>query len=168
MPIFEDLASAALADAVSRLRPVELAVGDAIEEQPGRLLLVRSGRAEVRVPGIGGGWDSTAELGPGDSFGLAALLGAARGAQLVALEPTRLLVLDDAALGALAASYPSVAAALEGQAPAVAPPEGARRLSRMVMRSRVEHSSALAPQPRPPAPDADAVVRASGAFPRVS
>jgi hypothetical protein len=84
------------------------------------------------VPGIGGELEAVAELHPGDCFGVSALLGAEQGAELQAIEPVGLLVLDDEAVASVAGAYPSVAEALQGAKPAAAP-AGGTRLSRLTI-----------------------------------
>ena len=102
-------------------------------------------------------------LQPGDAFGLAALLGAETGAELVAEEPVELLVLDSDTLASLAAIHPSVAAALMGAGDDRAGPQGGELLSRASMIMRVSHVGAGGPPVvEPVLPD---VVRMSGAFP---
>ena len=75
----------------------------------------------------------TAELGVGDTFGLAALLGSRTESMLQATEPVTLLVLDDDAIRGLAVSHPEIAAALEGTTPRTIGPAGGTRLSRITI-----------------------------------
>jgi len=131
IPLFGSLAAGALELVASRLVAAELAAGETLAEGGGRLCVVRKGRGRVLVSGLDGSWTPTADLFPGDSFGVGALLGQERGAVLQAYEALGLLVLDDEAIAALAAQLPEVAAALEGRhAPSVAP-AGGQRLSRL-------------------------------------
>ena len=109
IPLFAPLGPDALADVADRLGVLDLAPGESINEGGGRLAIVRTGRGTVLVTGLAGEPEPVAELGPGDCFGLTALLGQERGAELVASERTRLLVLDDETLSSLAAIYPPVA-----------------------------------------------------------
>ena len=158
IPLFAPLAPDALADVAARLGILDLAPGESIKEGGGRLAIVRTGRGTVLVAGLAGEPEPVAELGPGDCFGLTALLGQERGAEFVAGERTRLLVLDDETLSSLAAtSYPSVAGALEGSAPW--PP--VRR------RSPMAHDDGTPASHRGPpgAADRAAVGRRSGARP---
>jgi hypothetical protein len=166
VPLFTRLSPDALADVAGRLAALELAPGDSIKEGGGRLSLIRSGRAQVRLPGLGGAAEPVAELGSGDFFGLGAMFGQERGTELVASERTRLLVLDDESIAGLAGAYPSIAAALEGtRAPAAAPVGGAR-LSRLT----IGPGASLAPVGAPAAPappDTADIRRTTGAIPRV-
>ncbi len=135
VPLFVDLDPAQLAVIAARLRPVELATGERLPEGGGRLAVVRRGRGRILVPAIGGGEGTVpvAELGPGDAFGVSALLGQQTGSVLVADGPLSLLVLDDEALGAVARLFPNVGSILAGaNVPSVAP-AGGRRLSRVTL-----------------------------------
>ena len=130
-----------------------------LAEGGGRLLLVRQGRAKTLVPGLTGQLVPVADLGPGDAFGLTALLGEPTGAVLQAVEALRLLVLDDEAITGLAALFAPVAAALDGRRAGESAPEGGTRLSRMTIAPMV------APAPPPPVVlDPAEVRRATGAF----
>ena len=178
--LFADLDRSALRDAAGRMRPVDLAAGESLPEGGGRLLLVRRGRGRVLAPGIGGALGRTAELGPGQLFGLAALLGQETGSVLEAVEPLSLLVLEDDAISALAALHPQVADALSASARVLAGPEPGRHLTRLVRLTIGPYpgagpggpslggslpagsaSSALAPQA---APSAEDVSRATGSY----
>ena len=165
VPLFADLDPAGHDDVAARLVSADLAAGAVLAEGGGQLAIVRRGRARVLVPGLDGQWTTLAELRPGDSFGLAALLGQQRGAVLRAEEPVVLLLLADEALAALATKYPSVATALEGRVrPAVAP-AGGQRLSRLTMgQASVQERPGLARPSAPPAPTGDDVRRFSGSF----
>ncbi len=168
VPLFASLGRGELAAAAARLRPADLPAGERLAEGGGRLVLLRRGRARVLIPGLPGGdreadLESVATLGPGDAFGVAALLGQPAGAVLEADGAAGLLLLDDEAVAALAALHPAVAAALEGArtaAPAPAP-AGGRRLTRMTMGPGAR-LSAVAPVVAGPGPDQ--VRRASGTF----
>lgn len=168
IPLFASLDGPALASVAAHLRAADLAAGETLAEGGGRLSLVRKGRARVLVPGLDGQWTPSADLFPGDSFGLGALLGQERDAVLQAYEPVGLLVLDDEALAALAAQLPDVAAALEGRrAPDVAP-AGGQRLSRLTFGlSSAAVAEVLATGPRVAAPEGPAeqeVRRLTGTF----
>jgi ABC-type multidrug transport system fused ATPase/permease subunit/pSer/pThr/pTyr-binding forkhead associated (FHA) protein len=157
LPLFADLPDSQIELVVSRLQPQTLSSGQVVVEGGGRLAIVRRGRARISAE-IGAGEGT--ELGPGDAFGLAALLGNETGAVLVAEGPVTLLVLDDQAMASLAGALPSVAAALE-RPKAAASPAGGRRLSRMTMLG-----SRLSLPPGPPIepPGAGEVRRATGSF----
>jgi ABC-type multidrug transport system fused ATPase/permease subunit len=130
VPLFSGLATAELAQVAQRLRAFELVPGARLPEGGGRMVLLARGRAQVLSPSIDGELVATAELGPGGSFGVRALLGQETGALLEAVEPTTLLELDDEAITALAARFPAVRAALAGTGlPSARPAEG-RRLVR--------------------------------------
>jgi ABC-type multidrug transport system fused ATPase/permease subunit len=139
LPLFAALARPDLDRLAGRLRPVSLDPGETVAEGGGRLLLVRGGRAEVLARGLAGRLEVAAELGPGDAFGLGALLGEETGLVLRAAgRPVQLLALDDESMAAAAAAHPPVAAALEGDAAprAAARPAGGRRLSRVTLAPR--------------------------------
>ncbi|HJV08506.1 MAG TPA: ABC transporter transmembrane domain-containing protein, partial [Acidimicrobiales bacterium] len=143
-------------DAVAAaLRTVTLAPGESISEGGGRIAVLRHGRARVagdeRVP--------VADLQPGDAFGVNALLGQDSGAKLSAMDQVTLLVLDDVV--GLAARFPSVAAALDGdRTTTTIRPAGGRRLSRMSLApvlATPADTGTLAPTPAE-------VRRATGSF----
>src|SRR5207249_8256350 len=101
-----------------------------LPEGGGRLVVIRRGRARLLTPGLDGELLGSAELGPGDVFGLAALLGQETGAVLEGAENLAILVLDDEDMAAIAARFPSVGAVLTGRT-SVGVRAGGRRLSRM-------------------------------------
>jgi hypothetical protein len=159
LPLFADLPDNQMELVVSKLQSQALPSGQMLVEGGGLLAIVRRGRAKISVemgPGAGEG----TELGPGDAFGLAALLGNETGAVLVAEGPVTLLVLDDEAMASLAGALPSVAGALE-RPKAAASPAGGRRLSRMTM---VGSRLSLPPAPLVEPPGAGEVRRATGSF----
>ena len=162
LPIFTGLGSEAMEDVTGRLRALGLPAGARVREGEGTLQLVRRGRASVLAPGIGGALVPVAELGPGDVFGLSALLGDDVGRQLEAVGPLVVLVLDDVAVRALAGRYEGVARVLEGRAhgPDGAPaPAGGKHLARMT----VAFVGPLGGPPGAPgAPDGDDVRRMTG------
>ena len=163
LPLFAALDGAGLAVVAGRLRADDLAPGARVPERSGQLLIVRRGRARVLRPGIDGELAPAAELGPGDAFGLSALLGQESGAYLEATEPVGALVLDDEAIAGLAAAYPAVGAALEGRRPPSVAPAGGRRLSRMTIAPRARPSLA-GMSAATGAPTADDVRHASGSY----
>ena len=73
----------------------------------------------------------TAELGPGDSFGTNALIGGSTGSLLQAVESCSVLVLGSDVVSGIAASEPTVAAALDGGRSAGSAPQGGLRLTRV-------------------------------------
>jgi ABC-type multidrug transport system fused ATPase/permease subunit len=165
IPLFATLSQVELADVADRFRSAQLAAGESVREGGGRLLVVRRGRGRVVVDGLAGEPVTAAQLEPGDAFGLSALLGQDSGASLVAGEPVSLLVLDDQAIAALAATYPSVAAVLEHGATAAAAPAGGRRLTRLTMAPRGGRPLVDSGAPaRLAGPTAEEIKRASGSF----
>lgn len=164
VPLFEALAPADLAAVAGRLQAVDLGPGDTMAEGGGRLVLIRRGRARLLVPGIAGAEVPIAALGPGDAFGVAALLGAGTGAFLRAEEPVALLVVTDQALAALAADFPSVAAAMEGRGATGARPAGGRRLPRLSLTPGVGLSAVPGPATGVAPPNPEDVQRSSGSF----
>jgi energy-coupling factor transporter ATP-binding protein EcfA2 len=166
--LFAGLPPEDLALVAGRLRPYELASGERVAEGGGRLTLVRRGRATVLAPGLGGGEPApVAQLGPGDAFGVSALLGQETGSTLSADGPVSLLVLDDESIAALAASLPAVGAALEGSRPPAVSPAGGRRLTRMTLMPGNRLSvvgAAVSSAPVPAGPSPDDVRRVTGTF----
>ncbi len=164
MALFADLDPAVLAEVAGRLGERQVPVGTVVEED-GALSVVRRGRADVLGPGLAGQPVVVGELGPGDTFGLAAVLGGGAGTAMRAVETLTLAVLDADLLRALAQSEPSVAAGLTGRRSSIAPTgqrlsrvtfggAGGRRLSTLdgtaAGARAIEH-----PVPdRPPAPEA--------------
>ena len=133
IPILASLGPDELATVAGRLRAMDLAAGESMAEGGGRLLILRRGRAVVLSPDYAGQIVQTAELGIGDTFGLAALLGSGLESTLQATEPVTLLVLDDDVIRGLAATHAEIAAALEGTTRRTIGPAGGTRLSRMTM-----------------------------------
>jgi ABC-type multidrug transport system fused ATPase/permease subunit len=162
IPLFAALETAELAQVEGRLRAMELAPGEQLPEGGGKIAIVQRGRARRLVPGLQGSMGPVTDLGPGDAFGVNALLGDETGSVLEALERTTLLVLDDEAIAVFAAMYPSVSAALTGGA-ATAAPVGGHRLS------RVTWVPGTAPRRVPSLPTVTEGVRSStGPFPGAS
>ncbi|TMM19437.1 MAG: ATP-binding cassette domain-containing protein [Actinobacteria bacterium] len=168
IPIFAELGPAELGTVAGRLGAVDLAAGETMAEGGGRLAIVRRGHARLLVPDFAGRPTPAAELGPGDAFGVAALLGRESGAVLEATGRLRLVVLDDQAMAGLAATIPAVGAALAG-APAAAgrtaAPLGGRRLSRVTIGPRARPSAVAPAEETVEPPGADEVRRLTGALP---
>jgi CRP-like cAMP-binding protein len=148
------------------LQPGALAPGNRLREGGGTLYLLRRGRARVLAPSVGPELLPCAELGPGDAFGLSALLGDDIGRQMEATGPVSVLALDNTTLGGLAARHPSIAGALEGPQPGnrrtVVMPAGGMRLARMtVALPRALPALAIA---QDVAPTSDDVRRMTGAL----
>jgi ABC-type multidrug transport system fused ATPase/permease subunit len=158
--VFADLTQDELASAARRLRAVHLGPGERIPEGGGTLAIVRSGRPQVLARGLGGHLVPSAELQPGDAFGVAALLGEETGAVLSTDSAADLLVLDADATAALAAAHPSVSAALAGDRAGTVAPVGGQRLSRASMIFR----PGSAPVSPSSAPTPEEIRRMSGAF----
>jgi ATP-binding cassette subfamily B protein len=158
--IFAGLTPADLASIARELRVVDLRPGDQIPEGGGRLVLVRRGHARILARGIDDQLVPRVELGPGDVFGLAALLGNETGTTLEAIDSTSVLVLDDEAISGIAARHPSVADALRHGLRVG--PAGGRRLPRLTFGpNRIADEPLIAPSPA----DANLVRRNTGAFP---
>jgi ATP-binding cassette subfamily B protein len=159
VPIFAALTSADLGAIAAQLRVVDLRPGEQIPEGGGRLILIRRGSVRTLLPGIDGQLVPSVELGTGDAFGLAALLGNETGATLEAIDSASVLVLDDESISSIAARHPSVADALRHGSHLG--PEGGQRLSRLTFGPK--HVVDGAQIALPPA-DANVVRRNTGAF----
>lgn len=134
VPLFADLGTEQLARVAARLHAEELTPGERLSEDAGKLVMIRRGRARVRVDGAAlPSHGAGLELQPGDYFGLAAVLGDAQQTVLEALDLVELLVLDREVLAGLAAELPPVEAALRGQGRRTAGPAGGMRLSRSTL-----------------------------------
>ena len=136
LPLFAELDDADLDQVQQHLQVTPVTAGSVLPETAERLVVLVSGRAEVRAPGVGGAEAVLAELGSGDAYGLAALLGSPRGTELHLVDDAQVGVLDDAAIRALAATFPSVAAALAGDRTAGRGPAGGQRLGRATLAGR--------------------------------
>ncbi len=110
-----------------------------------------------------GSWRPLAEVGPGDAFGLSALLGEEKGYVLAAVDPLSLVVIDDEAVRGLAGVHPEIAQALEGTRRPAAGPAGGQRLSRLTMAPGNRMSIVSAPS----GPTAEEVRRMTGSMPAV-
>lgn len=168
--VFQDLPTAAREDVAERLRAAQLTPGQLVPEGGGRIAIVARGRARVMAPSLGGRLAAEAELGPGDAFGVAALLGEARGTTLQAIESTTLLVLDDEQLRGLAARYPTIATAFTGRVRRPDGPQG-RRLDRATFIGRVgedgPNGTAPGPLSPPPLPPMATGIAAGAPMPHV-
>jgi len=148
VPFFVGASDALIAAAVAALVPFTVEVGRTVDEGDG-IMVLRDGRGEVLTTS-GMGAMATGELGPGDTFGVLAALGAPPTATLRATEPLDLLHLSSAALAALAVDDATMAERLRA-APAAAPPRSATRIGRATMARPMAAPSAggLLPPPRP-------------------
>jgi CRP-like cAMP-binding protein len=99
-------------------------------------VLIKRGRGVVLVRDPAEGLSRVAELGPGEAFGLGAVMGQRTGYVLRAQRRLQLLVLRPEALAALALELPSVGAALD-TAPSPAVPAGGDRLSQVALPARL-------------------------------
>ncbi len=169
IPLFHALPLERLAPIAERLTAQELAPGATIPDSEGGIALIAKGRARMLSPDRAAGWAIVAELGPGDAFGLSALLNGATGQCLQAIEPTTVLVLSADTLTGVAANEPTVAIALEGNRPSVAAPQGGHRLTRVTQAlTRDELVAALASEPAFAASLAPAGVPGGAALPTPS
>ncbi|WP_240746554.1 ABC transporter transmembrane domain-containing protein [Cryptosporangium phraense] len=132
VPIFAGLDAAGLGVAAQALREIRLERGDTLPARSGQLAVVVSGSGRVFAPDPAGRPVPVAELGPGQVFGLGALLGDDTAAQLVADRRMELGILSEQALYHLATQLPSVAAALTARRTPSAP-LGGERLSSIRM-----------------------------------
>jgi ATP-binding cassette subfamily B protein len=105
---------------------------ETISDDDGRLVLIKRGRGVVLVRDAAEGLSRVAELGPGEAFGLGAVMGQRTGHVLQAQRRLQLLVLMPQALAALALDLPSVGAALD-TASSPAAPAGGDRLSQVAL-----------------------------------
>jgi ABC-type multidrug transport system fused ATPase/permease subunit len=128
LPLFADLGADELTLVEESLDPLVLRPGERLSESDQRLALVAHGRGRVLVPGVGSeGLVCVAELGPGQAFGLSAMLGEATGSVLEASTVLTLLCLDSDQLDTLVERLPAVASAKGGnQATVVSPVRGHR------------------------------------------
>jgi ABC-type multidrug transport system fused ATPase/permease subunit len=165
IPIFAGLGPSELQTVVGRLGAVDLAAGETVAEGGGRLAILRRGHARVLVPDLAGKPSPAAQLGPGDAFGVGALLGQESGAVLEATERVGLVVLDDQAMAGLAATIPAVGAALAGAPSATAAPTGGQRLSRVTFGPQGRPSAVASAEQAIEPPAAEEVRRLTGALP---
>jgi ABC-type multidrug transport system fused ATPase/permease subunit len=129
LPLFAALGPDELTLVEDSLQPLALGPGERLSESDQRLAIVARGRGRVLVPGVGNqGLVSVAELGPGQAFGLSALLGEPTGAVLEASAALTVLCLDTDRLDMLVERLPAVAAALRGNQATVVSPVRGRRL----------------------------------------
>ena len=117
----------------------------------------------VLAPDFTGALAPLADVGPGDAFGLSALLGEDKGFVLKAVDALSLVVIDDEAIRGLAGVHPQIAQALEGTTKPAAGPAGGQRLSRLTMAPGNRMSIVQAPA----GPSAEEVRRMTGSMPAV-
>jgi ABC-type multidrug transport system fused ATPase/permease subunit len=142
--LFRDLSRAELTCVAERLRHVRLAPGETVAESDGRIYVIASGQARVLSKDVTGTAVPSAQLGPGDVFGLAALLGDDMDNILQPIGNLDLLVLDPAAIARLTVEVPSLPKSLFGAEQAVAP-RGGTRLSRPVLRQSIVMQRSVSP-----------------------
>ena len=145
VPLFAGLSAVDLATAAESVATFELSAQQRLGDWKGLYVLVR-GRGRVHQPTPQGPATVTA-LEAGQCFGLAAALGSPSASEFEALEPVVLGLLDVAALGSLAARYPSVAAQMNGSA-APTPREG-KVLPRLTIAQTASAIDGAAAAPRP-------------------
>ena len=134
LPFLTDVADGVLLDVVRHLSPYRLAAGESMQESEDAAVIVVSGRALVRTAALGGPAE-VVELGPGDAFGVSAMLGDPSNSELHALERVELRALTRPILDALARDIPSVAHALRQGSTEPGPhaPSGATRMARLTL-----------------------------------
>ncbi|WP_245620586.1 ABC transporter transmembrane domain-containing protein [Cryptosporangium arvum] len=132
VPFFAQLDAGGLAVAAAALREIRLERGDTLPARTGQLAVVVRGQGRVFAPDPTGRSVQVAQLGPGQLFGLGALLGDDTAAELRADRRMELGILTDQALYHLATQLPPVAAALNARRAASAP-LGGERLSQIRM-----------------------------------
>lgn len=160
------------------MRTFTVDAGRAVDDSGG-LIVVERGHGEVVQAASGGGETVTAQLRPGDAFGVASALGAPATAALRAIDPLSLVLLDHSSLDQLAAAHPALAARLAGADEQV-PAAGGHRLSRLTLGPGLPSRATLVPGSAATAPAAPirpstgrstvavaATTRGTGAFPRV-
>ena len=144
IPLFQALSEQDLAQVLARMREVHLEPGQTVAETDARLYLLTDGQARVLPPTGPELPAPPARLGPGDAFGLAAMLGNRTGGVLEAVSKVDLVALDALDLAHLMLVLPALAAALAAHTSAG--PRDGIRLSRPMLR----------PWPVPPEPRANA------------
>ncbi|MFP3905729.1 MAG: ABC transporter transmembrane domain-containing protein [Acidimicrobiales bacterium] len=166
--LFAGLTEDQLAVVADAMTARDATPGERIAEGGGHLWLIRDGRGRVVVPAPQGGERATVELGPGQVFGVSALLGEESGAELEAIDRLKLLVLDDEHLASLAAQIPELGAALEGAGAPGPAPDGGIRLRATIGPAGIQGAVPVAPTGRREAtvPDAEDIRRTLGPVPR--
>lgn len=132
VPFFAQLDAAGLGVAAEALREIRLERGDTLGARSGQLAVVVRGQGRVFAPDPTGRSVQVAQLGPGQLFGLGALLGDDTAAELRADRRMELAILTEQALYHLATQLPPVAAALNARR-APSAPLGGERLSQIRM-----------------------------------
>jgi ABC-type phosphate transport system ATPase subunit len=140
IPLFQALSEQDLAQVVARMREVHLEPGQTMAEADA-LCLLTDGQARVLPPTGSEPSAPPTRLGPGDAFGLAALLGNRTGGVLEAVSKVDLVALDALDLAHLMLVIPALPAALAAHTSAG--PRDGIRLSRPVLRPWP-----VSPQPR--------------------
>ena len=143
--LFADAAVDVRRRAAASMVPFVLDAGRSVEDGDG-IMVVGSGRGEV-VTGTSAGEMVSAELGPGDAFGVVAALGAPANTSLRAKETLGAMHLSRAALEALVAAEPSLRD-LWRATPDDPVRQVATRIGRATMARRAP--SSFAPPARPP------------------
>ena len=146
IPLFQALTEQDLAQVVARMREIHLGPGQTVAEADARLYLLTDGQARVLHPTGSEAAVPSARLGPGDAFGLAALLGERADTVLEAVSKVDLVALDALDLAHLMLALPALAAALAGSTSA-GPREGVR-LSRPMLRPPLPRPGPVSVEPR--------------------
>ena len=120
--LFAALDAPARADVAAHMRPLRVAAGDPVTEDPDTLVLVTSGRARSTRSGVAGPVHRT--LGPGDVFGLGAVLGEGGDGTLTAVEDVTVRTLLPEDLLVLADRHPQIDAARSGRTESAGPRTG--------------------------------------------
>jgi ABC-type multidrug transport system fused ATPase/permease subunit/pSer/pThr/pTyr-binding forkhead associated (FHA) protein len=136
VPLFAGLDRPGLDRVAGALHEQWIERDETLSDDGGRLVLIKRGRGVVLVRDPAEGLSRVAELGPGEAFGLGAVMGQRTGYVLRAQRRLQLLVLRPEALAALALELPSVGAALD-TAPSPAVPAGGDRLSQVALPARL-------------------------------
>jgi len=158
IPLFGSLGDEAVAAFVGRLGAFDLAAGDTLEDGGG-IVVIERGKGNVMVATGHGDRAVSAELGPGDAYGVTAVLGGSSTGLLLATTPMRLHQIDHSLLRGAAAEFPGVAEALAGRTEGVSPGHR-RRLSRLTLGSPRSHVSPTVTVPTPATADIRRTMRA--------
>lgn len=162
LPLFVDLSPEELAKLSAQFGRIILAPGSIVSEG-GQLVVVADGRADIEL--IDAPVSALPRtIGPGEVFGLNALLGEPTGARLRAVEALTLLTLPEEVLNDLRGQYRAIEEAIHGRSTMTPTPTG-RRLVRSTIgpSSAVIRSTIAARKQGPSVGDVAAVVAAARA-----
>jgi ABC-type multidrug transport system fused ATPase/permease subunit/CRP-like cAMP-binding protein len=127
--LFRALSDSEIAEVIDRLHERSVRAGEIVPEGGDRVVIIRSGRAEILGSTISGERVVVRSVGAGEVFGLSALLGTPTGAQLRATEPVVALELDGDDVTALTRRHPTIAEARAGRGTLHGPATGIRLTS---------------------------------------